>query len=312
MKRITDHNLIGGKLRCKPVKGPSVYLVTCLVILFMLFGVIRAQAEWPRIVLSKDGTPISFEVYGSGEPTLVFVHGWSCDARYWRMQIPYFSTGYRVVTLDLAGHGHSGMTRSQYTMRAFGEDVKAVVQAIGTNQAILLGHSMGGSVIAEAARLMPDRIIGLIGVDTLGDIEYQMTKEQLKKMLAPLEKDFQSGAKEFVKQMILPDMNPEQREWILSDISAAPPTVALSAMNCLLSQFITGEAATIFDEIHLPVVSINSDMWPVNYKGNRRHMSSFNTIILKGADHFLMLNRSDEFNPALEKAIKMILKSKAK
>ncbi|MDY7031943.1 MAG: alpha/beta hydrolase [Thermodesulfobacteriota bacterium] len=312
MKKITNNYWIGGKLSCKPVRGPLVCLVTCLVILFILFGVIRAQAEWPRVVLSKDGIPISFEVYGSGEPTLVFVHGWSCDARYWRMQIPYFSTGYRVVTLDLAGHGHSGMTRSQYTMRAFGEDVKAVVQAIGTNQAILLGHSMGGSVIAEAARLMPDRIIGLIGVDTLGDIEYQMTKEQLKKMLAPLEKDFQSGAREFVKQMILPYMYPEQREWILSDISAAPPTVALSAMNYLLSQYITGEAAQIFDEIHIPVMCLNSDMWPINYKANRRHMSSFDAIILKGADHFLMMDRSEEFNLSLEKAIQKILKNRDK
>jgi hypothetical protein len=107
-------------------------------------------------------------------------------------------------------------------------------------------------------------------------------------MLAPLEKDFRSGSREFVEQMILPYMDPQLREWILSDMSAASPTVALSASNSMMSQYITGEAAKIFDEIRLPVVPVNSDMRPVNYEGNRRHMSSFNAIILYGADHFQM------------------------
>ena len=307
MKRPTDTDWVGGKLCCKAVTKHSVCLVTCLMILLLIFGVVRAQAEWPRVVLSKDGTPISCEVYGVGEPTIVFVHGWSCDARYWRAQVPYFSKSHRVVTLDLAGHGHSGTIRSQYSMLAFGEDVQAVTEAIGANRVILVGHSMGGSVIAEAARLMPGRVIGLIGVDTFQNIEYPMTREELTTMLAPLKKDFRTGAREFVEEMMLPSMDPQLREWILSDMSAAPPAVAISASHCLLSQYITGAAAKIFDEIDVPVVCVNADMWPINYEANRRHMTFFDAIILKGADHFLMLDRSEEFNHSLEKAIHEIL-----
>lgn len=77
--------------------------------------------------------------------------------------MPHFSAKHRVVTLDLAGHGHSGLARTRYTMKAFGEDVQAVTQAVGGRRVILIGHSMGGSVIAEAARLLPGRVIGLIG-----------------------------------------------------------------------------------------------------------------------------------------------------
>jgi pimeloyl-ACP methyl ester carboxylesterase len=287
-------------------------LVSCLVILFLTFGAMQAQAEWPHVVLSKDGTPISFEIYGAGEPTLVFVHGWSCDARYWRAQLPHFSKNHRVVTLDLAGHGHSGTTRAQYSMLSFGEDVQAVTEAIGSSRVILVGHSMGGSVIAEAARLMPNRVIGLIGVDTLENIEYPMTREEFKKMIAPLEKDFRTGSRQFVGEMISPDTDPQLREWILSDMSAASPAVALSAMNGLMSQYITREAAKIFDEIRIPVMTVNGDMWPVNYEANRRHMSSFDAIVLKGADHFLMLDRPEEFNRALAKAIHMILEKRVK
>ena len=304
--------VIRGRLECKLVNRYSVFLTSCLVILFLIFGVIQAEAKWPRVVPSKDGIPISFEVYGVGEPTLVFVHGWSCDARYWRAQVPHFSKSHRVVTIDLAGHGHSGMTRSQYSMLAFGEDVQAVTEVIGSNRVILVGHSMGGSVIAEAARLMPNRVIGLIGVDTLGNIEYPMTHEELIKMLGPLEKDFLNGTRKFVEKLILPSMSPQLCEWILSDMSAAPSAVALSASKSMMAQYITGEAAKIFDEIRIPVVSVNCDMWPVDYEANRRHMSFFEAIILKGADHFLMLDRPKEFNHALEKAILMISMYKAK
>jgi pimeloyl-ACP methyl ester carboxylesterase len=78
----------------------------------------------------------------------------------------------------------------------------------------------------------------------------------------------------------------------------------------MMSQYITSEAAKIFDGLHIPVVAVNTDMWPIDYEANRRHMSSFDAIILKGTDHFLMLDRPKEFNRALEKAIRMISETK--
>lgn len=287
--------------------GKSVVgLIGCLAFLILTGGELWGQANWPQVVLSKDGVPISYEVSGSGGPTLVFVHGWSCDARYWRNQVGYFSRKHQVVTLDLAGHGHSGLGRSQYTMSSFGEDVRAVVEATGSRRVILIGHSMGGSVIAEAARLMPDRVVGLIGIDTLENIEYPMTHKELKKMIAPLEQDFRTGSRQFVGEMIYLDTAPQLREWILADVSAAPPTVALSAMDEMMTQYVTGDAARIFDKIRIPVVTVNGDLWPVNFEANRRHMLSFDAIVLKGADHFLMMDRPAAFNPALEKAIRML------
>lgn len=288
--------------------GPGTRLVLTLLgsLLFLLLAVGQAGAEWPRVALSKDNTPISYEVHGAGEPTLVFVHGWSCDARYWRSQIPYFAKGHRVVVLDLAGHGHSGLARTRYTMAAFGEDVQAVTESVGSRSVILIGHSMGGSVIAEAARLMPDRVVGLIGVDTLENIEYPMTAEELKKMTEPLEKDFRTGSRQFVGGMILPQTDPQLREWIIADVAAAPPAVALSAMTEMMTQYITGDAARIFEQLRIPVITVNGDLWPVDSEANRRHMFSYQAIVLQKADHFLMLDRPDEFNRELEKAIRML------
>lgn len=278
-------------------------LTILFTILFLAVGLADAQTEWPKIVPSQDGTPISYEIYGTGEPTLVFVHGWSCDARYWRNQLPYFSKNHRVVLLDLAGHGHSGSSRSQYTMRAFAEDVQAVTEATGSRSVILIGHSMGGVVIAEAARLMPNRVKGIIGIDTLENIEYPLTKEGLAQMTAPLKKDFQTGSRHFVQEMISPSTNSQLREWILSDMSAAQPSIALSAMEEMMSLYITGQLAKIFDQIRIPVRTINGDLWPIDYAANRRHMFSYDATIIKGAGHFLMMDRPEEFNQALENSI---------
>ena len=265
-----------------------------------------AFADGPRVAPSADGTPIAYEVHGSGEPTLVFVHGWSCDARYWREQVPEFAKSHRVVALDLAGHGHSGLGRQEYTMAAFGEDVRAVAEAVGADPVVLIGHSMGGSVIAEAARLMPERVVGLIGVDTLENVEYPLTAAEAAQMTAPLERDFAAGTRAFVGQMLRPETAPELREWILADMAAAPPAVALSAMRHMLAQFVSGAAANVFADVRVPVVGVNGDLWPIAYAANRRHMASYDAIVLAGADHFLQLARPAEFNRALAEAIRRV------
>ena len=112
----------------------------------------------------------------------------------------------------------------------------------------------------------------------------------------------------FVGEMLRPETAPELREWILSDMASAPPAVALSAMRDMMGQFVSGAAAKIFEEIRVPVVSVNGDLWPIAYEANRRHMASYDAIVLAGADHFLQLARPAEFNRALAEAIERIQK----
>lgn len=141
----TEWNTIRANIdhRCKPIARFLLTLMGSLVFFLLTFGNIQAKTEWPHVVFSKDGTPISYEVCGAGKPTLVFVYGWSCDALYWRAQVPYFSKNHRVVTLDIAGHSHSGMTRTRHTMSAFGEDVQAITDATNSQKVILIGNSVG-------------------------------------------------------------------------------------------------------------------------------------------------------------------------
>lgn len=72
----------GHTVGCGPAPQHSARAVGWLVIVLLTCGTIQAQTEWPRVVPSRDGVAISYEVRGEGEPTLVCVHGWSCNARY--------------------------------------------------------------------------------------------------------------------------------------------------------------------------------------------------------------------------------------
>ena len=100
-----------------------------------------------HIAISVDGVPIHYDVQGNGATALVFVHGWCCDRHYWDRQVSHFPH-YTVATLDLAGHGESGRDRTRWTMPAFGQDVVAVVEQLGLEQVVLIGHSMGGAAPA--------------------------------------------------------------------------------------------------------------------------------------------------------------------
>jgi pimeloyl-ACP methyl ester carboxylesterase len=71
----------------------------------------------------------------------------------------------------------------------------------------------------------------------------------------------------------------------------------------MICKFITGEAAKMFKDIRVPVMTINGDLEPINYEANRKHMLSFDAVVIKEAGHFLMMARPIEFNKALHKAI---------
>nr|WP_320009567.1 alpha/beta hydrolase [uncultured Desulfobulbus sp.] len=288
-----------------------LYAVSIGVLLLLLALPALASMQLPQITYSQDNTPISYQVYGAGEPTLVFVHGWNGDSRYWHNQVSQFAQNYRVVVLDLAGHGHSGMTRSCYSIRAFADDVAAVVDAVGSSTNILIGHSMGGEIVGLTAHMMPEKVLGIIGVDSLENVEYSLNRQEAEAMLAPMLDNFQEESREFVSTMFRPDANPEIKTWVLDDMAAAPPAVAIQTLEGYLFEYVRGTVAKIFDGVHVPVVCVNGDMWPIDYEANRRHIGNFEAIVVPGGDHFMMLDNANAFNKALKEAIHKVMRKAA-
>ncbi|MDR8393019.1 alpha/beta hydrolase [Aliifodinibius sp. S!AR15-10] len=249
-------------------------------------------------VLSADGVEINYKVQGTGSPAVVFVHGWSGDMEYWKQQLPYFSRHYKVVAIDLAGHGESGHNREDWTMAAFGEDVVTVIEKLELDTFILVGHSMGGAVVVEAAQLMPDRVTGLVAVDAFHQLDLERTPRDVENILEPFKKDFARATQTSVKENLFAAASDSLLiANISSDMAAAPPSVALPALrNHLLWK--PGEG---LPKVPAPIKLINSDMTPTDL--NAAKSFEVEIFVMSGVGHFPMLEDPGIFNTLLGNVI---------
>ena len=94
-------------------------ILMCFSVVLLIVGCAKEYKQPSIIVdnaISADGVSIAYEVRGAGKPALVFVHGWCCERTYWEEQLPQFADKYKIVAIDLAGHGESGLDRKEWTM----------------------------------------------------------------------------------------------------------------------------------------------------------------------------------------------------
>jgi pimeloyl-ACP methyl ester carboxylesterase len=257
-------------------------------------------------VEAADGVPIVYEVRGAAEaagPALVFVHCWACDRTYWREQVDVFAADHRVVTLDLAGHGESGAGREAWTVKGLAGDVQAVVEALAREErlerVILIGHSMGGPVSLEAARLMPDRVVGVVAVDTLHNADFEFPEEQVSQMVAGFAGDFTGTMDRFVRMMYREEADPATVEWTVKKAQGANREAALA----LMKDFGTLDFPALFRDAGVPIRAINAapevpGQMATAVEANRKY-ADFDAVLIPGVGHFLQLERPAEFNQRL-------------
>lgn len=117
-------------------------------------------------VVTADGVRAYYDFAGQG-PALVMVHGASQYSLSWKYVVDRFARHYSVYVLDLPGHGKSALPAGG-PHTATPDNARYVLQcldALGLADAVLMGHSMGGGVVAQAAVFAPGRVRGLVLVD---------------------------------------------------------------------------------------------------------------------------------------------------
>ncbi len=112
----------------------------------------------------RDGVNLGYEVFGHGDPTILLLPTWTIiHARFWKMQVPYLSRHFRVVTYDGPGNGESDRVTdpSRYTAEAYAADAVSVLDVTDTDRAVVVGLSKGARYGTRLAALHPDRVMGL-------------------------------------------------------------------------------------------------------------------------------------------------------
>ena len=267
------------------------------ILLVAVFAFSAAQAQ-PKseVVSAADGVPIHYSVTGKGEPALVFIHCWTCNRTFWENQVAEFSKTYRVVTIDLPGHGESGQGRKTWSVESFGDDVATVVKKLGLKRVVLVGSSMGGPIALEATRRMPERVIAIVPVDTLQNVEEKLPPDQLDAVFKQMEADFKNAVTSLLNQFFFsPTTPPAVRERVINATVSTKPDVAIPMLKGVFSY----DPAPAMREIKVPIRAINADRVPTNVEANRKYAPQFDAVIIKGTGHYPMLEDPARFNQML-------------
>lgn len=250
----------------------------------------------PTVSLSAhDGIPMACDHGGHGNTLLLFIHGWTCRRAYWRPQLEYFASSWQVAAPDLPGHGDTGTNgRATWSVETFGKDIAACARQLEAEKVILIGHSMGGPVALEAARVLKNVATAVVLVDAFV-IDYGgLDKETIQQIAAPFESDFMAAMEGLVNQTSTDATAEHLKKQLVSEMSSADPSRALPVWHDLLSW--SPQAA--FDELEIPISAINGALIPESARA--RCAPFVRETIIPGAGHFLQMEDPEGFNKVLE------------
>jgi len=151
----------------------------------------QSRARYPDAegFVERDGQQLFYELYGDGEQTLFLLPTWSLfHSRHWKMQIPYLARHFRVLVMDGLGNGRASRCRDpmRYGPEEFARDCLAVMDATGTEQAVMVSLSRGAQFLLELGRLAPERVTGAVFIAPMFPYTPSHWSALLHPRLAPL------------------------------------------------------------------------------------------------------------------------------
>jgi pimeloyl-ACP methyl ester carboxylesterase len=285
-----------GLLVIKLASASSVVLAVLSLLALASSGMIYGQ---PQSRFAKlDAIRVHYNDYGKGREALVFIHGWTCNAEFWKANIPAFTNQTRVIAVDLPGHGQSDKPETiAYSMDLFARAVDAVMRDAGVERATLVGHSMGTPVIRQFYRLFPKKTRALVIVD--GGLKPLGTAESFKPFLDGFRgPEYKKQAEQSVAFLTKELKDEPLRKWIQSQMTAAPQHVMVSAMEGMLDPAIWKTQ----DKIAVPTLAVMAagQSWNAEYEKYVRDLvPGIEYQTWPGVSHFLMMEEPQKFNETL-------------
>jgi pimeloyl-ACP methyl ester carboxylesterase len=249
---------------------------------------------------SVDGIPLHWTSSGSGAQTLLLVHGWTCDDSSWSAQVPALMGKYRILTLDLPGHGKSGkIEAAQFSMDLFARAVEAVRAEARADRLVLVGHSMGVPVIRQYARLYPQHVKALVlvdGVVVLGAPPPAGAQPSQRPVADNMRgPDGPKNREAMIRGMFTPATPKPLQEHVLKMMLAPPESTAYGAMVATFDPKVWGN-----DVMTMPVLGLFADKSALgNPEITKKVLPNYEHHEVAGTGHFVMMEKPREFNALL-------------
>ncbi len=262
-----------------------------VLVVLALAALFRPSAQLRAATI--DGAKIHWTSTGEGAKTIVLIHGWTCDETSWSEQIPVLARKYRVITIDLPGHGQSDLPKDgKFSMDLFAKAVESVRAEANVDRVILAGHSMGGPVVYRYAQLYPEHAVALILVDSplfRGPDIRSFVDQSLPRVVG---EEGAKGREAMIRGMFSAATTPELQGRILKMMLRTPEATARGAMNAMADPAVWENHV-----LQIPALAI----FAATYGGNsldvtKSYIPDLQFLNVPGTGHFLMMEKPAEFN----------------
>lgn len=256
------------------------------------------------LLRAKDGATICFSDHGSGIPVL-FLHGWMMSRKVWHFQLP-LSAEFRIITMDLRGHGESAAADFSYA--ACLKDIEELLAHLSIESAVVVGWSMGSQLAVKAADLLKGRISGLLLVGATprfcsgSDYPHGLPSFEARGMAIRIKRDYQGTAGQFFKEMFsaAETASVNLSEVAARTVSSLPPLqITLSALQALTD----ADLRQILADISQPVLLLHGAEDKICLPGAAEFMAEklpLATVrIIDSSGHAPFLSAPEMFNATL-------------
>lgn len=196
-----------------------------------------------------------YQEWGSGYP-LVLIHGMGSDHTVWQEIIPLLKNNYRVLALDLRGHGMSTKTPGPYSIELFSHDLNQFLKSLDIDQAHFVGHSMGGSILMEMAIRYPDKISSLTLISSFASVDSQLEKtfKDLKEIL--IKEGYETFFNTCLQLTYTPEFIGENRELFRKIGEDMAQYSSISALQETLDACLKVDLIDSLESVKVPVMVI--------------------------------------------------------
>lgn len=205
---------------------------------------------------TTDGVPLYYEERGDGE-TIVLVHGWTGDSRYWwQKNVDALAADYHVLTYDLRGHGLSGKTDEGHTLSDYAADLEFLLESLDVSTAVLVGWSMGAAItLTYLEEIGDERIQAIAMIDQTpkfyseDDWEFalmgEFSEEGLAEIVGGLEASRAEAAKPIIQAFFADPRSDEQLDEMYARTTLTPTSVATAMLEDMVPRDFRDHLPTI-------------------------------------------------------------------
>jgi len=274
------------------------YLIL-LASMLMIFGCQERESEQPlrvertikKVWIEGPACKLFVDRGGSEGLPVVIIHSLAGNTTQWQPQLEHLRKSRRAVAFDMRGHGQSELARDHdYSLAAMAQDLSAIVDSLGLQKFVLIGHSYGGGVIAVYAGKHSEQVAGLLFVDPIGDAR-NFPKAEIDKWFTALRSEAYDEAIAAHWRSILINADSAVTQAVLAGLRQTPKEAVLDALDDI---FLFDPVAAL-QSYRGPMQTIVSGL-PDDPSALHHAIPNLARVVMPGTSHWLQMDQPEEFN----------------